>query len=59
LARTHSAPADERSRRASVRRRVTPAAMDNAAEPQNGSTSRVVLLGRYCRINGASARWRP
>jgi hypothetical protein len=27
--------------------------------PQNGSTSRVVLMGRDCRINGASARWLP
>ena len=44
---------------ASVRRRVTSAAMDSAAEPQNGSTSRVVLMGRYCRTNGASARWLP
>jgi hypothetical protein len=34
-------------------------AMDSAAEPQNGSTSRVVLIGRYCRINGASARLLP
>jgi len=34
-------------------------AMDNAAEPQNGSTSRVVLTGRYCRINGDSARLLP
>ena len=34
-------------------------AMDSAAEPQNGSTSRVVLTGRYCRINGASARLLP
>ncbi len=33
--------------------------MDNAAEPQNGSTSRVVLMGRYCRISGASARLLP
>ena len=34
-------------------------AMDSAAEPQNSSTSRVALMGRYCRINGASARWLP
>jgi hypothetical protein len=52
-------PADEHSRRASARRHVTTAAMENAAEPQNGSTRRVVLMGRYCRINGASARWLP
>ena len=34
-------------------------ALDRAAEPQNGSTSRVVLTGRYCRINDASARLLP
>ena len=54
LAAAHSAPADTRSRRASVLRRVT-----SAVEPQNGSTSRVVRMGRYCRINGASARLLP
>ena len=35
------------------------AARDTAAEPQNGSTSRVRLAGRYCRINAASARLLP
>ena len=25
----------------------------------NGSTSRVVVIGRYCRLNGASARLLP
>ena len=29
------------------------------AGAQNGSTSRVVLTARYCRINGASARLLP
>jgi hypothetical protein len=33
--------------------------MDTAAEPQNGSTSRVMLAGKYRRTNGASARLLP
>ena len=35
------------------------AAMDTAAEPQNGSTSRVMPAGKYRRINAASARLLP
>jgi hypothetical protein len=33
--------------------------MDTAAEPQNGSTNRVILAGKYRRINEASARLLP